>query len=130
MSVTHTTTLNCTGPAGSSLTASIAVSADEEVNLSVSVPNPSTNQEYDWAIVGSNMHSLYILSDQALTIKVNSTGAPDLTVTLAAGVPYSWFTGCGFTNPLTGVTVTKIYVTNASGAAAALSISCLQTVTV
>lgn len=130
MSVTHTTTLGCTGPVGASLSASIAVEADEEVNLSVDLATAVTNQEYDWAIEGDNMQSLYILSDQAVTIKVNSTSVPDLTIALAAGVPYSWFVGMGFTNPLAGVTVTKIYVTNASGSTAAIQISCLQDVTV
>lgn len=65
----------------------------------------------------SALASVYILSDQDLTLKTNSTGSPDDTIILTANKPVIWYAGCGWTNPLT-VDVTKFYLTNGGGTSA------------
>jgi hypothetical protein len=49
----------------------------------------------------------------ACTVKTNSSGSPDNTITLAAGVPVAWDTNSPYANPFTA-NVTKFYITNAS----------------
>jgi hypothetical protein len=53
-------------------------------------------------------------------VKTNSSGSPQETFTLAANKPQYWQTGMG-TTPIAG-DVTKVFITNASGATARVEI--------
>lgn len=61
----------------------------------------------------SEIQSIRIQSDVDCTIKTNSSGSPDDTLDLVAGVPYIWNTD-SYDSLLLTVDVTTIYVTNAA----------------
>lgn len=100
-------------------------SASANCELSETVADSTTNLLMNIAIDVSAVTSFYMCSDKALTVKTNSSGSPDNTIVLKANVPYIWNSDSYDTFKLTA-DVTKIYVTNASGASAALEIHCLQ----
>lgn len=105
---------------------SISKSADAEVSVGpVPIATGQTAFLVNLAIDVSDLKSLFIVCDQAVTIKTNSSGAPDNTLTLIANQPLVWYNGSYYTNLLT-VDVTKIYVANSSGATANLYIFALQ----
>lgn len=71
----------------------------------------------------SEVQSILIKSDQDITIKTNSSGSPDDTLAIKAGMPYIWITGKSYDTLKLTVDVASIYVTNT--AAANLSIEVL-----
>lgn len=82
---------------------------DSEEEFSVTCPG-SGNVSVPLSIVIANVTAFWIVSDKALTMTVNDDGSPDLTVSLAAGVPYWWYTGKGdnpIPNDLTGASALK-----------------------
>lgn len=76
------------------------------------VPDASTDKEFLIAIDVSEAKVVSILADQALTIKTNSSGAPQETITLIANRPTIWQVGDA---ALFAGDVSSIFVTNASG---------------
>ena len=52
-----------------------------------------------------------IIADKDTTVKTNSTGAPDNTLSLKANVPLFWMTGDLAGNKFLTINVTKWYVT-------------------
>ena len=131
MAVTRVITKTSQGANGATLTSTFTLSANEEVNLSQLVPANSTNQEYDMVFAHTNIQSVYILADQACTLKFNSSGSPAPQIALVASIPLEWDTtmyaqnSTSFPNPFTA-DVTKMFVT--CTAATNLSISVLLTV--
>ena len=89
------------------------------------VPASTTDFLVNIAIDVSELEFFILLSDQALTLKTNSTGAPDQTIAIAANVPLTFTGAAGETNPLT-VDITKFYFTNASATAANVRCVSLQ----
>ena len=112
----------------SSLGYTIAKTGSSETSLSESVATGQTAFLINVAIDVSEVKALFIVSDQDVTVKTNSSGAPDNTISLLANRPLSWDPNSYFANLLT-VDVTKIYVANASGSAATLQIYVLQDAT-
>lgn len=103
----------------------ISKSADGELSLGpVAVANGQTVFEIMAAIDVSALKSLFVVSDQNVTMKSNSSGAPDDTLTLLANQPLVWYSGSYYPCPLT-VDVVKFYVANASGAEADIYIFAL-----
>lgn len=93
------------------------------------VATDSTDTLINWALDVSTCKALYILSTASVTIETNATDATGgNTLNLTANVPIVWYTGCGYSCPLTA-DVTKFYVTNASGATAAIYAYALHDVT-
>jgi hypothetical protein len=72
----------------------------------------ATDFEIDVEWKNSAVQSLCLWSDQAVSIKTNSTTAPGQTINLVANQMVQFGQGMGLTNPFT-VHVTKLYVTNA-----------------
>jgi hypothetical protein len=65
---------------------------------------------------------VYIKSTQDVTIETNADDATGgNTLTLKADEPYIWWTAAPFTNVLTADIATNVFVTNASGAAATVT---------
>lgn len=62
-----------------------------------------------------------VTSDQAVTLKTNSSGSPDDTIALTASTPYIWTNSMYDTFQL-GTDVVSFYITNASGSTASVSI--------
>jgi hypothetical protein len=56
---------------------------------------------------------------------VRSSGATELTKTLAASAMYTWYDGSGESNPITGDTIVSVVVSQASTASAIMSIAAL-----
>lgn len=98
--------------------------SDGEVNESFAVPASTTNMEVDVVIDVSQIKSMVLYSDQAVTIKTNSTGTATDTIALAAKKQVVWTTDHLESKPLTG-DVTKMFVTNSNSVAANVVVSCL-----
>lgn len=102
--------------------------ATGHVSIAESIADGQTARQITIAIDVSALKSLYIKSDQAITIKTNSSGSPDDTLVLEANKEYSWnedsLDACQL-----GTDVTAIFVANASGSAAALVIDAIQDAT-
>lgn len=109
---------------GSSLTSGAAgqtVSGDGMPNIDATIPDSSTDLQIAYTLDVSTVTGFYMISDAAITIETNDGTTPADTVTLAASVPYVWYTG----KPdafIFGTDVTDLYVTNSSGGAANLQI--------
>lgn len=95
-----------------------------QASVDETIADNTTDGVVDIAINVSEIKLLIMLSDQDMTIKTNSSGAPDDTISLLANVPLIWTSDSYYTNKLT-VDVTKLYVTNASGSDASLKIEVL-----
>jgi hypothetical protein len=89
-------------------------SDDSEYNEDMLAAAGATNKEYDVAFTLSKLISLVLFSDQAVTIKTNSSSAPQDTINLQAGKEVIWTTdgAAGGANPFAG-NVTKFFITNA-----------------
>lgn len=97
----------------------ISTTGGLEVNLDETIPPSSTNLTIALTLDVSAVKSVYLLADAAMTVKTNSTSAPDKTITLAANEPVEWVTGdntaVGDACPWGAVDVTVIYVTSSAG---------------
>ena len=78
----------------------------------------------DW--VNANVQSLMMWSDQAVTVKTNSSSAPAQTISLVANQMLLFGVGIGLTNPFT-TDVTALFVTNAGGTNANFKLRVLMT---
>lgn len=116
MSTIHKLTRTYVGLNGVSRTFTESVSANGESVFSDLVPHSTTNQHAVKAYTKANLKSLCLFSDQAVTLKTNSSSTPQDTITLQAGKPVLWSLSqdgsgaCPFSND-----VTDLYWTNASG---------------
>lgn len=110
--------------------ATVTQTADAEDSRSLSVADGVTDQEVVLAVDVSALKSLYMLSTKDVTVETNSASTPDNVFTLKANVPFIWQAGGPALRDTAGAAVTvdiaKLYVTNASGAAAAIEMRVLQ----
>lgn len=128
MSFNHSILKRLTTPEGS-VEATEGVSASSPAAIEETIAAGQTAYLINLAFTVAGLKSIWLLSDQVITIKTNSSSVPDDTIILAAGVPLEWNTG--YTHTVGGVTpwpacpftapVTKIYVANSSGTTANLS---------
>ncbi|AMV24599.1 hypothetical protein VT84_09400 [Gemmata sp. SH-PL17] len=110
--VTHTFTFGHAG--GSvSLSDSVQVTGELATEANIAVAASTTNQQENIAFNHTNLQGVYIKSDVTVTLKTNSSGSPDNTITITAGKPFVWYAGCGIANPFTAA-VTTTYWTNAT----------------
>ena len=95
---------------------SFAQSSGAESNIDEEFTTGTTDGLTAFTLDYSQCKVFYMLaSGGALTVKTNSSGAPDQTIALASGVPYVWVATSGITCPIT-TDITALYITNASGA--------------
>lgn len=113
---THTLTRKITTP-GRSVNAENTFSGDGQSSRTISVPDSTSDKLVNLAMDVSQIQCIYMKSDQDLTVETNDGAAPDDTINLLADKPYVWHAGSYFANLLT-VDVTKLYLTNNSGAEA------------
>lgn len=110
--------------AGDSIQKTVTIAADAETNFDVAVNTGVTNQAVAFTLDRSKAQVLFIVSTTAVTIKTNDSGSPTDTLALTAGVPKAWTLNDGIDEcPFTG-DVTGLYVSNASGSQAIVSIRC------
>lgn len=105
--------------------ASRTFSGELNVALNQSIANGAVDQEIILGIDTSQLQCIVLHSDRDLTIKTNDSAAPTDTLTMQAGIPRVWRTGDYAALFLTA-DVTKIFVSNASGADANLKILTLE----
>jgi hypothetical protein len=109
---------------GTNKTATITKSSTGRVQCEESVANGQTNFEITLPTVDiSTCVAVYINSTQDVVFETNS-GTPGEGVdvlTLKANEPYVWWTAAPFTNALTTDITTGVFVTNASGSAATVT---------
>ena len=105
---------------------SVTATGTGRVGVSESIATATTNQLLTIAFPQTNLKSVVMYSDQAVTLSINgaSDDTPDQTISLQAGKALTWYTGGYFTVPLNQA-VTSMYVTNVSGATANLEIEAL-----
>ena len=114
MSVVHSFTQQWE-QGNNSISKRISITADCEKNVSISVPDSSTD-----------LKSILIATDQDITVETNDGTTPDDTFTIEANNPLVWNVDCPLPNPFaSAVDVTDLYITNASGSAAAIEIRTL-----
>lgn len=100
-------------------TSSIPYSGNFKTILNFAITSGTTNAEHDVAFTRANLQLLWIISDQNITLKTNSTSSPDNTFSLLAGVPLVIAAdGYWAATVFLAADVTKFYWTNASGVTA------------
>lgn len=127
MTVSHTQKHTQSATADDSITQVISVShtytSGARADIAEAIPGSATTN-VNWAVPYARVKAISILADGALTLKTNSSGSPDDTITLAAGKPYQWDTdqNAAF---LIAHNVTSLYVVNAGADPVNLQILCL-----
>ena len=111
MAITHSVTYTYTW-GGTQTRKAVDISADGDDNRIISVPSPSTNLLVALVIDISQLKAFFMVADAALTVKTNSSGAPQETFTLVADQPIIWTSVSGVAIPFAG-DVTALYVTQA-----------------
>lgn len=106
---------------------SVTSTAGAEKNVSEAISASQTDFAVAWTCDYSQLKSLYMYSDVAMTVETNSGSAPGQTIALAAGKPLAWYYGSGITCPIT-VDVTALFITNTT--AGTLEIRSLEDPTV
>lgn len=123
MSFSHVLTISLSGGAVN-LTGKQTVTADSKQSYDIPLTASQINAEVDADFDFANLVSVFIISDQNLTIKTNSSSAPDDTITVTANVPFVWNTAQAADNPFTA-NVTKFFLTNGAAVAARAQIEIL-----
>lgn len=121
----HTTTVSWSGTGNSTFGGTLADTGDAEDNREAVIAT-STEQQVDIAMVRARLKHLFILSDQDVTIRTNSTGSPGDTLNVLNGFPVSYSSSAGQTNPFNSADVTTIYIQNAGATNATVRIRVLK----
>lgn len=117
MSVTHRHTRSFSRSGVASVAYDKDVVGDLEINIEdLTVPAGTADMEVIVPIDVSELKSLFMSSDKALTVETNNpgggSGVPDDTISLPANQPCVWAEGDPWDRPLTA-DVTKLWLTNA-----------------
>lgn len=126
MAISHTLSFSVATSSGT-VSQSQSVSSDGEINSDFSATGSATT-EVNIVFTTASLKSIFILSDGALTLKTNSSGAPDDTISIAASTPFVWTSTSGVTCPFTA-NVTNTYWTNASATARSVNVRIIKDVT-
>lgn len=97
----------------------ITYEGDNVQHLTPSIADASTNYEILIGIDISKLQAFVMVSDVALTVKTNNGTTPIDTFTLTAAKPVMYRTG---DTAIFTADVTALYITNASGSAAAFEL--------
>jgi hypothetical protein len=116
MSIVHKQTLSLAVDGGSS----VSGTATEVGSTNVSIDQvfaAGTNVLFTITFAHATLQSVILVSDQDMTVKTNSSGSPDDTISLKANNPLVWSASAAYyTNPFSHADVTKFYLTNATAA--------------
>ncbi len=107
---------------------SVSQTGSGDITIEETVADSQTDSQIACDLDVSAMKTLYLESDQDVTIETNSADTPDDTINLTANNPIVWQTDGYTSNPFT-VDVTDLYVTNASGSEATIKLESLYDAT-
>lgn len=97
------------------------VEASAEADLTI--PDGTTDQEVQISFPNdTKLKALHLQSDQDVDIKSNDTASPDDSFTLPGGKPSSYVEGDLHNHPFQTAAVSKLFVSNSSGAEAKVKI--------
>lgn len=122
---THKKTLVVVTPFAPQNAGQKTYTADKITEISVAVPDASTDLQVDIAIDVSQVKSFYINSTRAVLVETNDGTTPADSISLLANKPYSWDED-SYDTFLLGTDVTALFLTNASGSAATVTVSVLE----
>lgn len=97
--------------AGNTITKQNTYSGDARESRQIPVAADQTDKLVDFVLDVSEIKSLYMVSDQDLTVETNNGGSPIDTFGLLAGKPLLWQNDSLHANPFS-VDVTALYLTN------------------
>lgn len=110
MAVNHSITVGWQrGSESRSHTVTKAVGGGQDIDEAISANQ--TDKLVALNLDVSQLKTLWIEADVAMTLETNDGSSPDDTLTLVANEPVAWWDGCGWACPLTA-DVTGLYVTN------------------
>lgn len=121
MAISHTLGLNTTG--ATVVNKSVTITDEAILDLSFDVADSVTDELHTIALDVSTMKSLYIVSDQAITMEWNDITGTQGVIVFIADEPVLWWSnqktdGGNTLNPLGTTDLTLTYWTNASGSMA------------
>ena len=87
------------------------VTSGANQDVDEAIPANQTSLPLAFAFTKTKLQGIYMVSDQACTVKTNTTTGTD-TISLLANMPYMWtISDSYFANPFAG-NVTGLYITN------------------
>lgn len=112
-----------TSGAGEAVNKSITITDESILDLSFDVADGQTDEEHVLTVDVSAAKSIYIVSDQAVTVEWNDGAGTQGDMSLLANEPVVWWStqvtdGGNTINPLGAVDLTSTFWTNASGSTA------------
>lgn len=99
-----------------SISTTESLEGEVEAAISQDINASAANVEILVALDVSKLQSVVIKASQDCTVKTNSSGAPDDTLTIEANVPYVWTINSYDANLITA-DVSKVFVTNLAAVA-------------
>ncbi len=124
MAYTHKITTGYTSDMGAISSTVETFVGSAQVGVDVAVVAGAVNALEAIAITQANIVSVCIVSDKALTLKTNSSGSPQETLSLVAGSQVVWTTNSTHACPFSD-DITAFYLSNAGVAPARFRVECL-----
>lgn len=113
---------------GESLSAEKAYSGGTRASLDEAIPAEQTDLELEFAMALTGLQMLVISATCAMTLKTNSSGDPDDTLSLVADSPYVW-TADSLDACLITAAITSLFVSTAAGVSGTLKIEAIADAT-
>lgn len=107
----HSIGVSYKNDAGSIASTTSTVTGDQELNYDSAVAAGAVNAHVVASILHATLLSVCLYSDQAVTIKTNSTSSPEETITLAAKQQIAWNNLSTGACPFSG-DITALYISN------------------
>lgn len=122
MSITYVFT-NAVNDGASSISKSQTITASADARVDASITGATTNQTVSLSAASALIMGIYMVADQALTVKTNTTTGVD-TFALQANKPLSWNQNDPtiVIGDILSANITGLYVTNAGVTAATLRV--------
>lgn len=115
MALKHTWSTTVRTDNGGGVADTLVISGNAEANCA-DVATAGTVKEIDLPVDVSTIQSVFVESDQNITLKTNSSTSAAQTFSLTAKRALAWKTGDAGTNPFT-TDVTKLFWDNSAGTA-------------
>lgn len=116
MSVSRTTAVSLNSGSTQLASTTYTNTQESELNFNFTLSASSTNYDLPGAVITiANIKNLYMCFDTAVTLKTNSTGSPQETLTFTANVPLIWDSQMPVAiGTIFAGNITKFYLTNST----------------